>query len=357
MKTFLFCVLLVGATSAQLVIPSLKDLDISNLGGLQILIKQFGSETVLNKAASQFLAKFKDSPFLRDRSSTEILQNFIENAKQFLSQPAKDWQQALDIELLGLSAQQYESLLTLQTPSETEESSSGSSLTSSRSKRQTTKLPSSIDWRTKGAVTGIKNQGQCGSCWSFAGAGALEGRFAVKTGTLPVVSEQNLIDCARNDTGSYVSYGCVGGWITDAYKYAQLNNGINSNATYPYEAKNGDQCRYDSAKSVGISVGFVNVTQNDEDALMRAVAEGPVAAAVDATGMQSYRSGILKCYTQKPLNHGVVIVGYGSDWLFGDYWIVKNSWGASWGEKGFFRMTRNPKYACGLNLRANYPLV
>ncbi|ODN02801.1 Cathepsin L1 (s) [Orchesella cincta] len=365
MKTFVFCVLLVGATSAQLVVPSFPGLDISNLAGLQQLIKTFGSETVLNKAASQFLGRFKDGPFLRSMSSADIMKNFIDNAKEFFAQPATDWQRALDSELMGLSAKQFERLLALKAPTETEESGNSSSITSSRSKRQAATVPSSMDWRTKGAVTGVKNQGQCGSCWAFAAAGALEGRLAVKTGKLPVLSEQNLIDCAKNVSGQGCCSGCDGGWVTDAYKYVELNPGINTAATYPYEAKNNDQCKYNSASSAGSAAGFEYIPKNDAEALKSAVAQGPVAAALDANKFQAYKSGIMKCAGGPgKLNHGVVIVGYGAEpsLFFGlipgdEYWIVKNSWGDGWGDKGYLRISSDTKLDCGINLKANYPLV
>jgi len=150
--------------------------------------------------------------------------------------------------------------------------------------------------------------------------------------------------------------------MTDGYKYVQLNDGISGTSSYPYEAKEGT-CRYNTAHKAGSNVGFTYVTQDSEEDLMKAVAEGPVAVSVDANTWSTYKTGVFKCKTllnalfyKVKINHGVVVVGYGSS-IQGDYWIVKNSWGDSWGEKGYIRIARNSGNQCGIAGSANFPLI
>ncbi|KAH8370500.1 hypothetical protein KR093_003720 [Drosophila rubida] len=208
-------------------------------------------------------------------------------------------------------------------------------------------LPGSVDWRAKGAVTRVKNQGHCGSCWAFAAAGALESQVFLKTKQLVPLSEQNLVDCSRR----YNNHGCHGGWPAAALKYVHDNNGIDVDKAYPYEARDG-QCRF-RRNSVGAKVAGVAQVQPNENALAHAVAEkGPIAVAVDASGFQHYRRGIFSdpnC--RKQVNHAVIVVGYG-----GDHWLIKNSWGG-WGEQGYMRLARNHNNLCHVATYGVFPIV
>ncbi|CAH2015336.1 unnamed protein product [Acanthoscelides obtectus] len=209
-----------------------------------------------------------------------------------------------------------------------------------------------IDWRKKGAVTAVKNQGQCGSCWAFSAVGSIEGHLFLKNKTLIDLSAQELVDCA---TGKYENLGCKGGLMDDAFKYVE-DYGIQSEESYPYEAIDSECKRKGYAVKIK---SFVDL--KDEKEVTAAVSsKGPVSAAIDASTMPFYSHGIVdkrsRCSSLlKDLDHGVLIVGYGSEDGV-DYWIVKNSWGADWGEHGYVRIKRNVN-ACGIALYNSYPVL
>ncbi|XP_066577467.1 cathepsin S [Amia ocellicauda] len=214
-------------------------------------------------------------------------------------------------------------------------------------------VPDAIDWRDKGCVTEVKYQGACGSCWAFSAAGALEGQLKLKTGKLVDLSPQNLVDCSSK----YGNLGCNGGYIDDAFHYVQDNGGIDSDSSYPYTAADG-QCRYDVANRAANCSSYSSLPEGDENALKEALATiGPISVVIDATRPQFllYKSGVYddpSCTHN--LNHAVLAVGYGT--LDGkDFWLVKNSWGKSFGDQGYIRMVRNKDDQCGIALYAFYP--
>jgi len=217
-------------------------------------------------------------------------------------------------------------------------------------------LPDTVDWRKEGYVTEVKNQGQCGSCWSFSATGSLEGQHFKKNQTLTSLSEQNLVDCSTKQG----NHGCQGGLMDQAFTYIKVNNGIDTEASYPYKAENG-QCKFDAANVGATDTGFVDVKSKSESDLQSAVATvGPIAVAIDASHMsfQLYRSGVYHSFfcSETRLDHGVLAVGYGTE-SGKDYWLVKNSWGKSWGIEGYIMMSRNRRNNCGIATQASYPTV
>jgi len=229
----------------------------------------------------------------------------------------------------------------------------------------TTDVPSAVDWRTKGLVNAVKNQGQCGSCWAFSTVVSLEGQFAKATGKLPSFSEQDLVDCVKNVPyeGSQCCDGCQGGLMAAAFVYIKASQDGNDDTetSYPYKGVN-QQCQFNVKNDVN-GGKVINYTQGQgEDQLTQMVAQvGPISVGVDANiAWQLYSGGIYtpkgfaKCSNNpNKMDHGVAVVGYDNDQK---YWIIRNSWGATWGEKGYMRLVQGQN-ACGVANVPAYPVV
>lgn len=218
-------------------------------------------------------------------------------------------------------------------------------------------LPASVDWVAAGAVTPVKNQGNCGSCWSFSTTGSLEGAYQIKYNNLQSFSEQELVSCDTTDSG------CNGGWMDDAFAWTQKNGGLTTETAYPYTS--GTTGQTGACKTSGYTnnanvapTGWVDVQPGSVDALMSAVALTPVSIAIQANqaAFQSYQSGVLTGRCGQNLDHGVLATGYGT--LNGvDYWQVKNSWGTSWGQNGYILIERSSADLCGVLDAASYPTL
>jgi C1A family cysteine protease len=231
-------------------------------------------------------------------------------------------------------------------------------------------IPASVDWVAAGAVTGVKDQGQCGSCWSFSTTGAIEGANAIKTKTtgsaIKSFSEQHLVDCDNLSHHFGRDHGCSGGLMDNAFSWINKNNGICTEATYPYVSgttKTEGTC--DESKCTkdvnSIPASYVDVEKNSDAAMMSALALGPVAIAIEADekAFQLYTSGVLTAACGTNLDHGVLAVGYGTENGV-DYYNVKNSWGTSWGDKGYIKLARGiaqKEGQCGMLSSASYPLM
>uniref|UniRef100_A0A8U7NWL1 Cathepsin K n=1 Tax=Corvus moneduloides TaxID=1196302 RepID=A0A8U7NWL1_CORMO len=216
----------------------------------------------------------------------------------------------------------------------------------------TERAPAAMDWRKKGYVTPVKNQGQCGSCWAFSSVGALEGQLKRKTGKLLSLSPQNLVDCVANNDG------CGGGYMTNAFEYVRQNRGIDSEDSYPYIGQD-ESCMYSPTGKAAKCRGYREIPEGNEKALKRAVARiGPISVGIDASlpSFQFYSRGVYydeSCNAEN-INHAVLAVGYGAQ-KGTKHWIIKNSWGEEWGNKGYVLLARNMNNACGVANLASFP--
>lgn len=215
-------------------------------------------------------------------------------------------------------------------------------------------LPQSIDWRTEGAVTDVKDQGQCGCCWAFSAVGAVEGINQIVTGNLVSLSEQQLVDCDKP-----ANNGCNGGVMDYAYYFIISNGGIDSESDYPYQGEE-TQCDNEKMDNKVVSIdNYEDVPVNNEDALLKALANQPLSVGIDGSDrfFQHYAGGVMSGYCGTKMTHAIVAVGFGSD-EEKDYIIAKNSWSNQWGEDGYIRVERaiGEEGMCGINKMASYPI-
>ena len=226
-------------------------------------------------------------------------------------------------------------------------------------------LPESVDWVKAGAVTPVKNQGQCGSCWSFSTTGALEGAYYTTYGSLPSFSEQQLVDCDNHKNGGK-DMGCNGGLMDNAFKWIEKNGGLCTESEYPYtsDTKTAGTCEStcDIVSNSAVT-SFNDVHSSNDVDMMTALSKQPVSIAIEADqkDFQLYSSGVFTGSCGTNLDHGVLAVGYGS--LDGqDFYKVKNSWGTTWGDEGYILLGRGDEFnkgqgQCGMLLQASYPEV
>jgi cathepsin L len=223
--------------------------------------------------------------------------------------------------------------------------------------------PAAWDWRnTKNIVNPIKNQGQCGSCWAFSAVATMEGAVNKKKGSLTSFSEQQVVDCCNGGANTC----SVGGQMYQGVEYG-IKNGMELESSYPYTGTSGGGCKYSASKVASKDVaGYTNVTSGDEDALKSAAYTQPiVSVGIDASSIffQLYSTGVyddtIFCKSDaNDLDHGVAVVGYGTDSKSKkDYWIVRNSWGTTWGQQGYIWMVRNKKNQCGVATQACFATV
>jgi len=216
-------------------------------------------------------------------------------------------------------------------------------------------IPSSLDWRTIGAVTPVKDDGECpGSCWAFSATGAMEGAWFVKTKELVSLSEQNLIDC----TVPLGNMGCNGGFMETAFQYVISNKGIDTEASYAYNATDNGSCHYNPKNKGATFSKYINIISGNETDLLIATSKVPVSVAIDAsqTSFQFYKSGIYYEPACSEVDDGLLCVGYGTEQGM-DFWIVKNEIGTGWGEEGYIRMARNRNNNCGIATESTYVIA
>jgi len=212
-------------------------------------------------------------------------------------------------------------------------------------------LPPSVDWRTKGVITPVKDQGGCGSCWCFGTTESIESFWALAGNPLPVLSEQQSLDCTPNPDDCGGTGGCGGGTAELIYAQVVKTGGVTTEASYPYQGED-EPCQNSSIHPVAFLTGFVNVSGNQQPPVLQAVAtQGPLVINVDASSWFGYSSGVFDgCNQQNPdIDHVVQLVGYGTDSSAGDYWLVRNSWGSDWGENGYIRLARPAQPTCGVD--------
>jgi len=209
-----------------------------------------------------------------------------------------------------------------------------------------------VDWRTKGIISAVKNQGMCGSCWTFGATETLESYWALATKNLYVLSEQQILDCTPNPNSCGGTGGCGGGTVELAWSRLIQTGGQTTESSYPYVSGGGsnEACQNASISPVAFIKSYVNLPSNKYAPVLNyLVNSGPLAINVDASSWSSYSSGVFDgCDQSNPdIDHVVQLVGAGTDPSYGDYWIVRNSWGPDWGENGYIRLARSIDLRCG----------
>ncbi|KAL1765066.1 cathepsin R, partial [Sigmodon hispidus] len=220
-------------------------------------------------------------------------------------------------------------------------------------------FPKFVDWRKKGYVTPVRDQGSCESCWAFSAIGALEAQIIWKIGKLTPLSVQNLVDCSKPQGNN----GCIAGDTYNAFQYILHNGGLEAESTYPYEGKEGP-CRYNPKNSVADITGFVSLPESENILKVAVATIGPISVGIDAShdSFKFYQGGIYyepNCRSNST-THGVLVVGYGytgNEKNRKHYWIIKNSWGKNWGRNGYMRMAKDRNNNCGIASYAHYPTV
>eukprot|EP00262_Sarcandra_glabra_P004725 TRINITY_DN1595_c0_g1_i1.p1 TRINITY_DN1595_c0_g1~~TRINITY_DN1595_c0_g1_i1.p1 ORF type:complete len:370 (-),score=40.24 TRINITY_DN1595_c0_g1_i1:353-1462(-) len=223
----------------------------------------------------------------------------------------------------------------------------------------TNDLPTDFDWRDHGAVTPVKNQGSCGSCWAFSAVGALEGANFLSTGNLVSLSEQQLVDCDHECDSSdpnSCDAGCNGGLMTSAFQYTLKAGGLEREEDYPYTGTDRGTCKFDKAKIAASASNFTVISMDEDQIAANLVKNGPLAVGINAVFMQTYIGGVSCPYicSKRMLDHGVLLVGFGAAGYAPirlkdkPYWIIKNSWGETWGEEGYYKICRG-RNICGVD--------
>ena len=285
----------------------------------------------------------------RGTSITEYNSHLVESHN---SNPRNSFKLSKDSPFINQSWEDFRSTV-LMAPQEC-----SATMTGRRSRLESSvELPDSFDWRDMGKVSPVKDQGQCGSCYSFSSTGALEAHHLIKYGpehSIPL-SEQQILDCGQD----FDNHGCDGGLPSHVFEYVHYAGGIDSETAYPYEAR-ANGCRFDRTQVGARTIRSFNVTEGDEESIKRIVATiGPVSVAYEVVDdFMMYSSGVYsseKCRQGvQDVNHAVLVVGYGTDPVDGPYWIVKNIWGTRWGENGYFKIVRG-RNMCGIAICASYP--
>jgi len=295
----------------------------------------------LQKKFSQFLDKFGNNLKVDNYNYEEKFKIFSSNFKQSLSFKAENGINGLeaDSQFLDMTPEEFKKHylnLKVQDITSMKKNSIGHL-------NRASNIPESFNWVDKKVVNEVRNQGSCGSCWAFSAVGNIEGQFAIKHSKQVVFSPQQLVDCDHVDEDA----GCNGGLMESAFKYLESTKGLEVETDYKYTARDGT-CKYSESKGIAKVKGYKFAPSDNEDEIAEMlVATGPLAVALDATPLQYYSSGIVKKGCTTELNHGVLIVGYGVE-NGTQFWIVKNSWGGSWGERGFFRILKGHG-TCGIN--------
>lgn len=280
---------------------------------------------------------------------TKIINNFADN-KKYIDEH-NSWNPGYNLELNSFADIHYEDWLYHK---HFNENMFVKDFSEPMEKEEVDGLPQSIDWREQNLVTPVKNQQQCGSCWTFSATGSIEGQHAKKTGELISLSESQIVDCDVNGNDQ----GCDGGLMDGAFEYVINNGGIESENDYPYKPVD-NPCSFNKDKIATKFKGYRDIS-GGETGLKEAVASiGPISVGIDASNpsFQFYKSGVYyepEC-SSTMLDHGVLVIGYGTTKNGTNFWLVKNSWGESWGMDGYIKMSRDKNNNCGIATQASYP--